>query len=220
MLKPVSGQGDEIATFGRQSHASQTYAASHLYSVDQDRPISHKCTCCFQKQKHQNNIEMASCVLNSCCGCIDLKTGSLIIGYLNLIGEITFIIISILGLVGGGVVAAGAESLKQALNVQAVMIVSVILLLIVFFFFAFTVVLLVGIHQNKRGYVMAYLIVGVVCLVLSLITTLASFATAANGTVIACHIVSYIISVYFLLVIRSYYLEMEDRNKPAIYNTA
>ncbi|KAI5634154.1 hypothetical protein NE865_13110 [Phthorimaea operculella] len=170
--------------------------------------------------KHQNNIKMASCVLNSCCGCIELKTGSLIIGYLNLIGEIIFIIIGIIGLVGGGVVAAGAESEKEAHNGQAVMIVSIILLLIVLFFFAFTVVLLVGIHQNKRGHVKAYLIVGAVCLVLSLITTLASFATSANGTVIASRIISYIISVYFLLVIRSYYLKMEDSNKPAIYNTA
>ncbi|KAJ2951693.1 hypothetical protein O0L34_g13855 [Tuta absoluta] len=161
---------------------------------------------------------MTDCVLNSCCGCIELKTGSLIIGYLNLIGEIIFIIIGLVGLIGGGVVAANSKNEDDVHGAQAVMIVSIILLLIVFFFFAFTIVLLVGIHKNKRGHVKAYLIVGAICLVLSLITTLASFAGAYDGLTIASRIISYIVSVYFLLVIRSYYLKMDNSKGPAIYS--
>ncbi|XP_049875237.1 uncharacterized protein LOC126373225 [Pectinophora gossypiella] len=163
---------------------------------------------------------MPSLVFDNCCCCIELRTGCLIIGYLNLVGDIILTILAILGLVAGGVVAANGEDQSDKDGGVMIMVISVIFLLILLFFLAFTIVLLVGLHKNKRGHVKAYLIVSVICLVLSIIMFLASFAGTVTASDIVSKLISFALSIYFILVIRSYYYKMDDNKRPAIYNAA
>nr|XP_049700427.1 uncharacterized protein LOC126055412 [Helicoverpa armigera] len=159
---------------------------------------------------------------NKCCFCIELRTGCLIIGYLNLIGNIVMILLSILGLAAAGVVTAqGKDEDVQAVGAVMFAVVAIMLVFLILFL-AFTIVLLVGLHQYKRGHIKAYLIYALIFIVLYIIMFFASFASEhiVAGNVVR-DLISILLSIYFLLVIRSYYLKMDDpANKPAVYNTA
>lgn len=172
---------------------------------------------------------MTSCIFDSCCGCIELKTGCLIIGYLNLIFGVVAIVMAALVAVGTGVVLSDSDvqhELDKAHVTAAVttvaVVVAIILIILLVLYFTFTIVYLVGVHQNKRGHVKAYLVYSVIFLVLYTILFFTSFASGAVLlSTIASKIFSILLSIYFLLVIRSYYYKMNDASlQPAIYNTA
>ncbi|KAF9823387.1 hypothetical protein SFRURICE_006600 [Spodoptera frugiperda] len=162
-------------------------------------------------------------VFDKCCFCIELRTGCLIIGYLNLIGNIIAILMSIIGLAAAGVVTAEGdkEDGTQAVGAVALAVIGILLIFFILFL-TFSIVLLVGLHKHKRGHIKAYLIYTVIFLVLYVIMFFAGFAAShINGGVVARDLISILLSIYFLLVIRSYYLKMDDpSNKPAVYNTA
>lgn len=63
------------------------------------------------------------------------------------VADIIYLIMSVLVLVGGGVVAAKGEDEKTQEAGVAIMAIGVIFLLIVLFLLAFTIVLLVGLHK-------------------------------------------------------------------------
>ncbi|KAJ2953906.1 hypothetical protein O0L34_g1540 [Tuta absoluta] len=112
---------------------------------------------------------MASYVLNTCCDCIGLRTGCLIISYLSLIGEIFFIIVALVGLHNTGVLATEGKTEVEKLAGEAGMIWFISLLVGVLVYFIFTVILLVGIYTNKSRHVKAYLIFNTITLVVSII---------------------------------------------------
>lgn len=167
---------------------------------------------------------------NKCCFCIDLRTGCLIIGYLNLIANLVVMLVLSLGLVATGAIASGAlndkdlpsETNENIKTVGAFMLgIFVVTMVFLILFLAFTIVLLVGLHQYKRGHVKAYLIFSVIFVVLSVIMFFVSFGGAVTAGVIVRQLFTILLNIYFLLVIRSYYLKMDNpANKPAIYNTA
>ncbi|XP_028163957.1 uncharacterized protein LOC114355357 [Ostrinia furnacalis] len=173
---------------------------------------------------------MAALLFDTCCGCIELRTGCLIIGYLNLVfSAIAVIMTLILGVMVG--VAVNDKDVQQALREQghfpteaaaAVSVIAIIFVVLILLFLIFNIVFLVGVHQNKRGHVKAYLIFHVIFLILYTISFLASFASPPiNGGDVASKLLSILLSIYFLLVIRSYYYKMGDTSRqPAIYNTA
>ncbi|KAL0829052.1 hypothetical protein ABMA28_003918 [Loxostege sticticalis] len=177
---------------------------------------------------------MAALLFDTCCGCIELRTGCLIIGYLNLVFSlITIITTLVFGLAVG--IAINDKNFQEQIKadpkfaeiagseatavISAVAIVFVIILIL---FLAFNIVFLVGVHKDKRGHVKAYLIFHVIFLILYTISFLASFASPPiNGGDVASKLLAIVLSIYFLLVIRSYYYKMADSNRqPAIYNTA
>ncbi|CAG9788418.1 unnamed protein product [Diatraea saccharalis] len=174
---------------------------------------------------------MTKCLFDKCCGCIELRTGCLIIGYLNLIGAILGILTAAILVLGTGIALSDSEVRDQfkhefkeagAAVATAVVVTAVILIILFVLFFAMIIVYLVGIHQNKRGHVKAYMIFSVIFLV---ILTIMFFVGLANPPVSASDVCSKILNIllniYFLLVIRSYYYKMNDASRqPAIYNTA
>ncbi|KAJ8719388.1 hypothetical protein PYW08_011563 [Mythimna loreyi] len=166
---------------------------------------------------------------NKCCFCIDLRSGCLIIGYLNLIGNIIMVLLSIVTLATSAVAKSlinENEELKdsrEGLQVMTTVLIAVVAIMLVFFilFLAFTIVLLVGLHKHKRGHIKAYLIYALIFIILSVIMFFAGFAGTQSAGEIIKQIFIILLNIYFLLVIRSYYLKMDDpSNKPAVYNTA
>ncbi|KAI5634155.1 hypothetical protein NE865_13111 [Phthorimaea operculella] len=146
---------------------------------------------------------MTCCVFDKCCCCIDLRTGCLILGYLSLIEEI-FVI-------GAALYFLMSNNYNRASQEEAIFI--YILLFVMLFFFIVTIVLLVGIHKNKRSHVGTYLCVGAVCLVGGLISIVVSCISSSGpekAQNIIKNIVGYLFNVYFYLVIRSYYYKMNN----------
>nr|ABK24774.1 unknown [Picea sitchensis] len=162
---------------------------------------------------------MPSLVFDKCCGCIDLKTGCFIIGYLELVAEIILSLLILILLVGGSVGVASNKDDAQALG-AGMLAIAVILLLVLALLLAFTITLLVGLHKNKRGHVKAYLIYSAIFLVLTVIMFFASFSQTITASNVISNLLGIALHAYFFLVIRSQYHKMDDANKGAIYNTA
>ncbi|CAH0625264.1 unnamed protein product [Chrysodeixis includens] len=156
-----------------------------------------------------------------CCFCIDLRIGCLVIGYINLFADLALILMSGMGLAAAGHVGRiyGGQAAAMGTIMMAILAVT---MLVCILFLIFTIVLLVGLHQHKRGHVKAYLIYTLIFVILYTIMFFTGFAIATYSPwSIARDVISIVLTIYFLLVIRSYYLQMDDPNlRPAIYNTA
>ncbi|KAJ8720011.1 hypothetical protein PYW07_012054 [Mythimna separata] len=184
---------------------------------------------CFVLQSTKKIIMGSAFEFNKCCFCIDLRSGCLIIGYLNLIGNIILILLSIIAMATTGVANAiindneEFKDARESMHVMATVIFAILVIMLIFYllFLAFTIVLLVGLHQHKRGHIKAYLIYALIFIVLSIIMFFASFGGTITAGEIIRQLVLILLNIYFVLVIRSYYLKMDDpSNKPAVYNTA
>lgn len=169
----------------------------------------------------QKSIKMALEV-NKCCFCVELKTGSLIIGYLGLVWNIILTLMVILGIVAAGAITSQARDDNDAKTIgTAMLVVMAIVAVFVVLNLIFSIVLLVGLHQNKRGHVKAYLIYTGIFIVLGIIFFITSIAQGSAAGEIIKYLINLALSVYFLIVIRSYWLKMDDASmRPAIYNTA
>ncbi|XP_047997687.1 uncharacterized protein LOC125235239 [Leguminivora glycinivorella] len=162
---------------------------------------------------------MPSLIFDKCCGCIDLKTGCFIIGYLELVGEIIFSILILISVMAGGMAISSDDKELKQVGV-GLLVISIILLLALALLLAFTITLLVGLHKNKRGHVKAYLIYSAIFFVIAVIMFFSGLSQGPPVSNIISHIVGLVIHLYFLLVIRSHYHKMDDASKGAIYNTA
>ncbi|GBP49364.1 hypothetical protein EVAR_24669_1 [Eumeta japonica] len=156
---------------------------------------------------------MPALLFDTCCGCINLRTGCLIIGYLQLVCEIIFGIMILIMLTVSGVVASGAvhpeyssadrSNLQRELQFEfpkdndiqglgiLLVVVCVILLLALALALAFTITLLVGVHQGKRGHVKAYLIYTTIFLVLALIMFFVSLSSKNDAGSIVGNLLSF-----------------------------
>ncbi|XP_075977261.1 uncharacterized protein LOC142977317 [Anticarsia gemmatalis] len=156
--------------------------------------------------------------LNNCCFCVELRTGSLIIGYLNLVGSILTTIATGVGLgLGGYIIAEGDADHKKAGGV--VVAVMALLLLLAIVNLIFSVVLLIGIHKYKPGHVKAFVIFYGICIVLSAILLIVNLSMGTPFKDVVSSFLQIFLGIYFLLVIRSYHKTMNE-NGPAIYDTA
>ncbi|XP_045451748.1 uncharacterized protein LOC123660760 isoform X2 [Melitaea cinxia] len=154
-----------------------------------------------------------SCYFSKCCFCIDLKTGCFILAYLNLVGVIISIILTGVGLGAIITLAQSNPELKHA--IPAAIGLTSVLLIFMILALAFSIVLLVGLHKDKPEHVKSYLIfngifVGIYA-VLLIITIILGQVTVQ---MICTRILQILITIYFLLVIRSYYIDMKsNRNR-------
>lgn len=166
---------------------------------------------------------MGAFEFDKCCFCVDLKTGCFIIAYLSLIGYIGMAVLGIIALTVGGAIVSDNESDKDDRNAGImVMVVGGLFLLVTVLLLTFIVVLLVGLHKNKPGHVKAYLIYAGIFIGVSTILFITGAASGKhNASSIFQNIISILLSIYFLLVIRSQYLVMKRPERgPAIYNSA
>ncbi|XP_052741998.1 uncharacterized protein LOC112055536 isoform X2 [Bicyclus anynana] len=151
---------------------------------------------------------------DKCCFCVPLRTGCLILGYLHLIGSIIQAVLTIMALVSIASLAdiVGKLGIDRSV-VNGAIAISVIILLLVLFLLAFAIVLVVGLHKEYRGHVKAYLIYYLVFLVLYIIMYVVSLATQAlNWGYTIGTLIQILLSVYFLLVIHSHWVDMAAGN--------
>ncbi|XP_045773511.1 uncharacterized protein LOC123872945 [Maniola jurtina] len=146
---------------------------------------------------------------SNCCFCVPLRTGCLILGYLQLIASIILAIISIVTLVAVGAVVATADAPVNESAVAALVSVYVIILILVTVLLTFSILLVVGIHKERRSYVKAFLIYDLIFIILYAIMYIVRCATLPpNVGFIVGTLIQILLSIYFLLVIRSYWVIM------------
>ncbi|CAH0726762.1 unnamed protein product, partial [Brenthis ino] len=150
-------------------------------------------------------------VLDFCCCCFPLRTGCLVIGYLNLIANIILAIYAILSLSAGISMAYSGLYSHQASTI--VISVSTVLLIFILIYVAFTIALLYGLHKEKPRHVKAYLVYGLVFLIIYTVLFIVNLILGAHEPIgIVGRIVEIALSAYFLLVIRSQYVRMLGTN--------
>ncbi|XP_034832941.1 lysosomal-associated transmembrane protein 4A-like [Maniola hyperantus] len=148
---------------------------------------------------------------DNCCFCVPLRTGCLILGYLQLIASIILAIVSIVTLVAVGAVVATADAQvdESAAAVAALIAVYVIVLILVAALLTFSILLVVGIHKDRRGYVKAFLIYDLIFIIIYTIMYIVRCATLPPDVgYIVGTLIQILLNVYFLLVIRSYWVTM------------
>ncbi|XP_032518253.2 uncharacterized protein LOC116770761 [Danaus plexippus] len=151
-------------------------------------------------------------MLESCCCCIPLRCGCLVIGYIYLVGAVIQGVLSIIDLKSAlKILSYGFES--GNLFTTVLITTSAITLIITLFFVIFNIFLLIGLHKNRRSYVKAFLIYN---LIFTIIWTVLFFAAILVSTHMGWFaVVSLIILgiwIYFLLTILSYFNEMGSSN--------
>ncbi|KAJ0176282.1 hypothetical protein K1T71_008456 [Dendrolimus kikuchii] len=156
------------------------------------------------------------CLVDNCCFCIDLKVGTLILGYLSLVGSFIYAILVGIGIAGGSVLIAKGDEDQQMVG-GIVLAVAIIMLIVLLVNLLFTIVLLVGVHKDKRGHVKAYLIFNMICIVLMIIGFFGSFAGPIDWSKIIQNLITIVLSIYYWVVIRSYWVKMGEtsKNRPA-----
>ncbi|XP_045773508.1 uncharacterized protein LOC123872944 [Maniola jurtina] len=158
---------------------------------------------------------------NKCCFCVPLRIGCLILGYLHLVASAILAILSIITLAAVSAVMSGwSDDGKVQIDQQAagaLLAVTVIMLLLVLVLLTFSILLVVGLHKEKKNYVKAYLIYYLVFIVLYAIVYVVRIATLPYDLgYLLSTLAEILLSVYFLLVIRSHWLTMRENN----FNTA
>ncbi|XP_068630846.1 uncharacterized protein [Battus philenor] len=153
-------------------------------------------------------------VFDKCCICIELRTGCFIIGYLQLVTQAILAIVSIVGLMAGIVLLQKSDEENHKIGLILV-IAFVIMLLMLVPYLAFTIVYVVGLHKNKPGHVKAYLIFSVAFLFIYGVIIIAQIASGSTASFIQ-NIFYFLLNIYYLLVIRSYWLQMRGINGRAV----
>ncbi|XP_075976978.1 uncharacterized protein LOC142977132 [Anticarsia gemmatalis] len=151
---------------------------------------------------------------NSCCGCIELRKGCLIIGYFSFVGNLLIAALTLTSLILSGYVAAEAENQDIQVDWGAAAIITVIILIFIFVGLGFNILLLIGIHKDRPKYVKFYIFFTaiLVCVRIFLLILTLAFGTPF-GEVIT-DIIAIGANIYYLLIINSYYMDMialEDR---------
>ncbi|XP_045774067.1 uncharacterized protein LOC123873304 [Maniola jurtina] len=149
-------------------------------------------------------------VFNQCCFCVPLRTGCLILAYLFLVGSIAIGIYSTLVVVSmvANMSRVPADFRHVLISILGLNSVTLVLVLISI---PFNILLLVGLHKERRNFVKRYLIFQLVYIILSVILDIVRMSMGR------AYLVSYIIilvnlvfNIYYLLVLRSQYVKMGE----------
>ncbi|CAB3227858.1 unnamed protein product [Arctia plantaginis] len=147
--------------------------------------------------------------VNNCCFFVGLRTGSLIIGYLNFIWNVLVIGTLIAAMVTAAQIAADTSDKDTKMAAELTLALLGIALIFVIVNLLVTCLLLVGIHKHKRGYIKAYLIYTCIFIIFAIVDFIASIAKGAPASNIVQNLFSLLFSIYYLVVIRSYYMKMD-----------
>ncbi|CAH2220413.1 jg14394, partial [Pararge aegeria aegeria] len=157
-------------------------------------------------------------VFKNCCFCIPLKTGCLILGYFYLISSIVVLLMTGFGLSFIVTMLHHVADAIKPLMITLVVLGSIILVLILIAL-PFNILLLIGLHKEKKNYIKIYLIFQLVFTILSILLRITGVILSMGGylTGALTTLVYAVINIYYLIVIRSYYLKMSKgaKNVPA-----
>ncbi|CAG5043569.1 unnamed protein product [Parnassius apollo] len=162
--------------------------------------------------------------LTRCCCCLSLRTGSLIIGYVSLMTTSLFMATfswSLYTVVK--FVKINANKLHPEHKPEEVAQVALGLyithayaLLVLLYHFMISLLLVIGVHMNKTKYLRYYFTAGLFLLALAIALVVVS--TIFFGLLSTIPALKWcLILFYCLIVVRSTYLEMEEQNKPRVY---
>uniref|UniRef100_A0A131XS33 Putative conserved plasma membrane protein n=1 Tax=Ixodes ricinus TaxID=34613 RepID=A0A131XS33_IXORI len=159
--------------------------------------------------------------LTHCCGCMTVRTGTMVLAILNMIvSAISLVVASILA--GSLKSTANSHAEEPSLYRAAMAVFGLLVLqaIISSVMFIAACLCLWGVHRDNRLYVLPFLICQLVDLVLRAILVIFLIAVLATtpmfwspGT-LASLVVSMLLQIYFLWVVVSYYkqLEFAERN--------
>ncbi|XP_026332565.1 uncharacterized protein LOC113239695 [Hyposmocoma kahamanoa] len=159
--------------------------------------------------------------LTKCCFCIPLRTGALIVGYFSLLLSLAIISVMSVSLyrvvkyVGDHKNNPTPGFTAEEMQTTAVgLYVSHAYFIIVFLYCCvISLMLIVGLHRNNLRLVRYYVTTAIVSLVMVLalvVLTFVYFGLIATLPLLKWSLILY----YFVIVVHSAYLEMEDREKP------
>ncbi|XP_045499827.1 lysosomal-associated transmembrane protein 4A-like [Colias croceus] len=153
---------------------------------------------------------MSMLTFEYCCCCFDLRIGSLIIGYLNVIFNLVITVLCSLKIRDG--LAIKRLGLDSVFDISTPIIATnSIELAIALLFIIFSLMLIYGIHKYQRLFVKSYLIYSFVFIILVAVIFFVCLGTETMGPgQIITFIIAVAINIYFLLVVRSYYLTMGE----------
>ncbi|CAL4116017.1 unnamed protein product [Meganyctiphanes norvegica] len=153
-----------------------------------------------------------TCVVSQCCCGCTLRTGSLIIGVLSLIGD------------GYNSVTTGLQASAEGWWLLWVTEVIVVVHLIA------SILLLIGISNNNVKFIKAYVYANVAVIVYDVILVIVLFAmmgSYADGdyagvfvVMAVTYLLSFLLMIYYTVVIRSYALQVEEGSHAPITGMA
>ncbi|XP_013192258.1 uncharacterized protein LOC106136303 [Amyelois transitella] len=159
---------------------------------------------------------------DKCCFCLRLRTGSLIIGYLSLIisclsiGTLSFSIYKVATYQHDYHKDPNTTPEDVARATLSLYITLGYYILVFLFLITLSMMLLVGVHTNKPNLLKIYFNAGMFLLGLALALVVMCWVFA--GIIATLPLLKWcLIHFYSLLVVRSTYLEMEEENKPPVY---
>ncbi|XP_049875228.1 uncharacterized protein LOC126373216 [Pectinophora gossypiella] len=163
--------------------------------------------------------------ISKCCCCFNLRTGSLLIGYVSLFIS-TLSMAAISWSLYAVVAYMRAHKHEPELNghppeevarvALSLYISHAYYLLVLMYYTVISVLLIVGVHRNRSLYLRYYFNSALVLLVLAsalVVVSLVFFGVLATIPLLKWCIILF----YCLVVVRSAYQEMEEQNKPRVY---
>ncbi|CAB3227859.1 unnamed protein product [Arctia plantaginis] len=154
---------------------------------------------------HKNNKMNKNLTVNSCLS-LDLRTGSFICGYLNLAWHLAIAIVYLWVMIAASSIPFDVTSALVIIGIDLGFIgINVI----------FNVMLIIGLHTLKRGFINAFIIYNYIFLAFCLIMFIIYLSLGGGVLNIMFKLVSLCFTAIFLLIIRSYYLSMDDNKTGA-----
>merc|ERR1712055_741851 len=161
--------------------------------------------------------------VEKCCACLELKTGTLILGVINLVGSIILAIISAVGLAGSAVLASGAldqyidkdsrmdSESRAAVNTAATfgIVVTSIMLIIYILYVVVASMLIHGARKEKPGLMMPWIVLTIVYLIWDIVQIIGYFVSgdwlsAIIGIILFCP------GFYFFICVWSYRKQLQE----------
>ncbi|XP_013136206.1 PREDICTED: uncharacterized protein LOC106101508 isoform X2 [Papilio polytes] len=160
--------------------------------------------------------------MEKCC-CISLRTGSLVIGYVSIVisalftGAVSWSLYKVVMYVNSEVKPNPEHTAEEIAKVAlGVYISHAYLLLVLLYYFFISLLLVIGVHMNNAKYMRYYFKAGLFLLALAL--ALVVVTTIFLGLLATIPLLKWSLTLFFcLIVVRSTYLQMEEQNKPRVY---
>ncbi|XP_063705717.1 uncharacterized protein LOC134834853 [Culicoides brevitarsis] len=138
-------------------------------------------------------------VASCCCGCT-LRTGTLILGWILIIG-------SALGLAGAGSLFAALDKNDKDYGVLFGSLVFIVVIYVLQLLL--NILLVVGATQNKPNLLLPYLWLDAILLIINLVNVILAFVANWATAIGVC--LGWLLSLYFFMVVNSFYQQLKGR---------
>ncbi|XP_045774065.1 uncharacterized protein LOC123873303 [Maniola jurtina] len=147
-------------------------------------------------------------VFDQCCFCVPLITGCLVLAYLFLVGTVVIGIFSIYAVYG--IVNIMPLVTGEAHHIViAVLVLNAVTLVLALISIPFNLLLLFGLHKERRSFLKVYLMFQLAYLIISELQNIVTFSLGfANIVAIVISLAGLVFNIYYILVIRSQYIRM------------